>query len=196
MNIEYEAKYQNIDKEDIRSRLVKVGTKLVRPEFLQKRTVFGLPKENDIKGGFVRVRDEGDRVTLTFKVIDGSSISDQKETEVVVGDFNATVSILTNIGCIPRTSEESTRELWEFEGVDITIDGWPFLGTILEIEGKSEELVKVAAEKLGFVWAEARFCAVGLFYVEKYGFGPKDLAEKTGKVTRLAFAEPNPFLQV
>lgn len=194
MNIEYEAKYQNIDKEDMRARLSRAGAKLVRGEFSQRRIVFGLPEAAHVKGSFVRVRDEGNRVTMTFKIIDGSGITDQKEVETVVGDFDAAVSILTNIGCTPRAYEESTRELWSLDDTDLTIDGWPHLGTILEIEGKSEASVRVVAEKLGFVWAEAKFCAVGEFYVQKYGLGPMDLAKKTGKVTRLSFAEPNPFL--
>ncbi len=142
------------------------------------------------------MRDEGNRITLTFKIIDGSKITDQKESEVVVSDFDAAVSIITGIGCVPRAYEESTRELWECDGVSITIDGWPFLGTILELEAGSEAEVKTVAEKLGYLWKDAKFCAVGEFYVEKYGLGPMDLAKKTGKLTRLAFAEENPFLKI
>ena len=50
MQIEYEATFTNIDKDDIRQRLKKVGAKLSQPEFLQKRAVFYLPKGHEIEG--------------------------------------------------------------------------------------------------------------------------------------------------
>jgi hypothetical protein len=40
MNIEYEATFYPIDKDEMRGRLKKAGAKLIRPEFLQKRDVF------------------------------------------------------------------------------------------------------------------------------------------------------------
>lgn len=36
MQIEYEATFININKDEIRARLKKVGATLVKPEFLQK----------------------------------------------------------------------------------------------------------------------------------------------------------------
>jgi hypothetical protein len=76
----------------------------------------------------------------------------------------------------------------------ITIDGWPFLGSIVEIEGKSESRVKIVSEKLGFEWSKARFCTAGTLYKEKYGHGPTDLAKKKGTLIRVAFNEENPFI--
>jgi hypothetical protein len=90
--------------------------------------------------------------------------------------------------------EETRREKWNLGTTDITIDTWPFLGTIVEVEGKNEADVKAVSTKLGFDWKEAKFCAIGALYVEKYGLGPADLQTKTGKVTQLVFNGPNPFL--
>jgi len=201
MKIEYEATFaKGIDKEDMREKLKGVGADLVRPEFLQKRVVFDFPGEKDREiretggYGFLRVRDEGDKTTLTLKIFDGKKISDQKETEVVVSDFDETVAICHGIGCVARTSEESKRELWKFDETEVTIDTWPFLGSIVEVEGKSEEAVKAASEKLGFDWSEAKFCSIGLLYREKFGLGPVDLAKKTGQMTNLSFSGQNPFI--
>ena len=56
-NIEYEAKFININKDSVRENLKLVGAELIKPEFLQKRVVFNLPTGHEIKGGWLRVRD-------------------------------------------------------------------------------------------------------------------------------------------
>jgi adenylate cyclase class 2 len=78
MKIEYEATFSNVDKDKIRSKLSEVGAKLERPEFLQKRSVFHLPEGNHLIGGWMRVRDEGDKITMSVKVVDGNQIENQK----------------------------------------------------------------------------------------------------------------------
>ncbi len=193
MKIEYEATFPNIEKSNARKRLETASAKLIRPEFLQKRFNLDLPKGHEVKSGFVRVRDEGDKITLTFKIVGGEDISDQKEVLIVVDNFDSTVELLKCIGCMPKTYEETKRELWIVDGVEITIDSWPFLGSLVEVEGKSEDEVKAVSSKLGFDWKDARFCTAGALYKEKYGLGPVDLARKTGKITELMFEAKNPF---
>ncbi len=194
MKIEYEATFPHIEKDDIRTRLEKAGATLVRPEFFQKRIVLDMPKGHEIYGGFVRVRDEGDKITLTFKIVGSENILDQRESQVTVNDFNTAVELLKAIGCVPQAYEESKRELWTMESGEVTIDEWPFLEPLTEIEGKSEEHVKTISEKLGFVWSEARFCTAGTLYKEKYGHGPADLFKKTGTFITVSFGGKNPFL--
>ena len=46
------------NKDSVRSKLKEVGATLSRPEFLQKRIVFRMPEGHEIKGGWLRVRDE------------------------------------------------------------------------------------------------------------------------------------------
>lgn len=77
--IEYEATFINIDKAAMRNVLRKAGATLVRPECLQTRAVFHLPKGHKMKGGWLRVRDEGDKITMSLKVVDGDKIENQKE---------------------------------------------------------------------------------------------------------------------
>lgn len=60
MDIEYEAKFLNVDKVALQKKLKAAGAKLVKPEQLYKRAVFFLPKGHEIEGGWLRVRDEGD----------------------------------------------------------------------------------------------------------------------------------------
>lgn len=49
MNIEYEATFANIGKDEIRGRLKAVGAELVRPEFMQKRVVLDFPTGHEVR---------------------------------------------------------------------------------------------------------------------------------------------------
>ena len=190
MDIEYEATFTNIDKNDVRSRLQKAGAKCVRPEFVQKRIVFHLPEGHEIKGGWARVRDEGDKITMSVKVVDGDKITDQKETCVTINDFEQGRMLLAVLGCREKSYQETKRELWIMGDVEITIDEWPFLEPYVEVEGRSEQDVQSVAEKLGFEWEKARFCAVGTLYAEKYGVPEERVNNQTPKIV---FDMENPF---
>jgi adenylate cyclase class 2 len=190
MEIEYEATFTNIDKDEMRAKLKKAGAKLVRPEFLQKRTVFELPKGHKIKGGWLRVRDEGDKITMSLKVVDGTKIYNQKEINLEINDFEKANQFLSTLGCKKKAYQESKRELWKLDGVEITIDEWPFLEPFLEIEGKSEKEVKLACKKIGLDYSKAKFCSTDVLYKEKYGL-PLDVINN--QTPKIVFGKRNPF---
>jgi adenylate cyclase class 2 len=190
MEIEYEATFVNINKDDIRKKLAEAGANLVREEFLQKRVVFNLPKGNQINGGWLRVRDEGDMITMSLKVVDGDQIHNQKETQLTVDNFEEARKFLLGIGCDEKAYQESKRELWNLDEVDITVDEWPFLEPFVEVEGKSEEQVKAVSEKIGFDYIEAKFCSVDTLYNEKYNVGIDQINNHTPKIL---FEMKNPF---
>src|SRR3990167_1059101 len=183
MYTEFEATFTNVRKEDIRAKLTRAGAKLIKKEFLQKRTVFNLPKGHEINGGWLRVRDEGDKVTMSLKIIDGDKIENQKEIELVVDNFDEAVSFLMAIGAIRKAYQETKRELWKLDGVEITIDEWPFLEPFVEIEGGSEKQVKNAANKLEFNYSNAVFGAVDVLYSKKYGVSEDIINNQTPLIT-------------
>lgn len=191
MNIEYEATYANIDKKNMRDLLADAGAALARPEFSQRRVTFNLPKGNEIKGAWLRVRDEGDKVTMSLKIVDGDRIRDQKEIQLKIDDFQAACDLLRTIGCEEKAFQETKRELWKVDGVEITIDEWPFLEPFVEIEGSSEEAVRKVSDKLGFDWDKARFCSVDALYAEKYGISEDRINNHTPKIV---FDMINPFI--
>ncbi len=191
MKIEFEATFSNQDKDNVRGKLRDIGASLERSEFLQKRTVFDLPRGHEIEGGWARVRDEGNQVTLTLKIVDGDSITDQKEIEFSVSDFSEAVSFLETTGFSKKAYQETRRELWKHDGVEITIDEWPFLEPFVEVEGDSERDVRRVSEDLGFDWKNAQFCAVDTLYVKKYGFDREVINTGTPILT---FEMENPFV--
>lgn len=191
MEIEYEATFINIDKDAVRKKLDSIGAHLVRSEFLQKRVVFNLPEGHEKAGAWLRVRDEGNRITMSFKIVDGDTISDQKEAQLVIDNFEAAVQFLELIGCKQKSFQESRREIWELDGVEIMIDEWPFLEPFVEVEGSSEQEVRKVAERLGLDYSKALFDSVDGQYQIKYGISKERINQHTPLI---AFDMENPFL--
>jgi len=192
MEIEYEAMFGDINKEDMRRRLADAGAILVRPEFLQKRIVFMLPSGHEIKGGWLRVRDEGNKITMTLKVVDGDGIENQKEILLAVDSFERAEEFLIMLGCEKKSYQENKRELWKLNNAEVTIDEWPFLEPFVEIEGDSEKSVKEAAEKLLFDYRNALFGTVTILYHKKYNISEAVIGNQTPQII---FEGENPFIK-
>ncbi|MFA6416898.1 MAG: CYTH domain-containing protein [Patescibacteria group bacterium] len=192
MNIEYEATFINIDKGEMRARLKAAGAQLIKAEFLMKRVVFELPVGHEIPGAWLRVRDEGDKITMSLKVVDGDKIENQKEIQLKIDNFAEGIMFLESVGAKQKAFQESRRELWTLDNTEITIDEWPYLEPYVEVEGQSEEIVKAVSAKLGFDYSEALFCAADTLYNKKYGVPNDIINHHTPLIT---FAGPNPFLK-
>ena len=192
MHIEYEAKFVDIDKDEMRERLKRIDARLVRPEYFQKRTNFHLPGDKRSDHAWIRVRDEGDKITLSLKKFDGDGMHDQKEICLTIDDFENATKFLSEIGCEEKAYQETKRELWVIDEVEVTVDTWPHLEPFVEIEGKNEESVRIVAGKLGFDFSEAVFGGVGVLYKMKYGVAIEEINHKT---KRFVFDQENPFLK-
>lgn len=193
MNTEYEATFWPIEKDVMRQKLASVGALLVYPERTMRRANFNLPPSEAIPNPertWGRLRDEGDRITMSIKSVTGDTIEDQKEAEVVIDSLKRGRDFMLAFGCFEKSYQETKRELWKLDEVEIMIDEWPFLEPFVEIEGKSEEAVKAASEKLGFDYSKAHFGNVGDFYIQVYGVTFDQIYNKT---PRLVFGDPLPF---
>lgn len=192
MNIEYEATFTDINKNEIRKKLRRNGAELIKPEFLQKRVVFHMPKGHEIKDGWVRVRDEQDKVTMSLKIVDGNKIKDQKEICLKVDNFKEAEKFLITLGCKKKAYQENKRELWKLDNVEIMIDEWPFLEPFIEVEGKSEKAVKLVCKKLELNYSNAIFSATDVLIQKKYGISLDRINNRTPKII---FNMKNPFLK-
>jgi adenylate cyclase class 2 len=190
MQIEYEATFENVDKDEMRGRLKAAGAKLVRPEFLSRRYTFSIPGRQNGVSSWIRVRDNGKRVTQTLKIVHTGKIDEQKELEIEVGNFEDAAEFFERIGCRRKSYQETKREKWNLDGVEVSIDEWPFLEPFVEVEGKNEGEVKKVSEKLGFDWNKALFCAIGHLYYRKYNMPEHFFNNKVPKIT---FKMKNPF---
>ncbi len=191
MEIEYEATYENINKDEVREHLKNVGAVLLRPEFSRRNKNFDFPPTVGVKGGWMRVRDEDGDVSMSLKIVDGEGIERQKELKLQIDNFNAGVELLEIMGCIVRAYQESKREIWKLEDVDVTIDEWPFLEPFVEIEGNSEYAVRKVSEILGFDYETALFDSVDVQYSKKYNISLDAVNLRTPKIL---FNMENPFI--
>lgn len=172
MNTEIEVKFADIDIEQIRARLTDASAKCIQPMRLMKRALIEEP-HHEQENAFIRIRDEGDKITLTFKRRSdqlGAAIDNTKELEVEVSDFDKTVQLFSEAGWKYKTFQESRRETWELDGTEVVIDEWPWLHPYIEIEGESEAAIKAVAKKLGLNWSEVIFSHIDTLYERQYEF--------------------------
>jgi len=151
---EIEVKFLNVDVADLEKRLTAAGATKVR-EYFYRRRVFDYPDWRlDKNHSWLRLRDEGDKITLSFKkrlgVVDGvSNDSGMEETEIVVNDFKKTAELILGLGFIEKHYAENKRIRWTKEDVEFDIDTYPGLEPYLEIEALSWDKIDEAISWLG-----------------------------------------------
>lgn len=178
MKNEIEAQFLDIDKEAIRAKLKEIGAKLEKPEVLMRRVVFDTGPHS-----FARVRDEGDKIVMTYKnVSDDSSILGTKEVNLTVNDYDDAILFMKGCRLKTKARQESKREVWKFDKVEVCIDTWPWIPTFIEIEGPTEESVWQTAEALGFQKTQAKFGSVDTTYQHYYGIDPDVINYQTPEI--------------
>lgn len=197
MQAEIEAKFLDVDIKTVRSRLKIAGAVLEQPMRTMRRVVIEQP-HHIAERSFIRIRDEGDKVTMAFKrkqaKLGEDTLSSTHEIETTVGDFDTAVRLFAEAGWKYRSYQESRREAWRYNGVEVAIDEWPWIRPYVEIEGKSENTVRDAAAQLGFLWENAIFSSVNSIYRRDFPamtvHGISDIAEvRFGASVPLEFIE-------
>jgi len=183
--IEYEVKFFPIDLEKMRQKLRGIGASLKTPERLMRRCVFAAGANPGMTCTYVRVRDEGNKVTMSAKWhATDDKIDSQKEHETVVEDFETTRQILLSAGLTQTGFQENKRETWEMsDGTLVELEAWPELPNYLEIEGKSEEAVKHTATLLGFDWNERIVQSNDYLYGQYWNMGKEAVFKKLAHLT-------------
>ena len=103
MNNEIEAQFLGVNKEEIRQKLKNLKAKLIKPEVMMTRVAFSIAEHQ-----FARVRDEGDKIVMTYKnVSDEKSILGTKEVNITIDNFDDGVMFLKGCGLKPTAYQES-----------------------------------------------------------------------------------------
>ena len=184
---EIEVKFLNIDPEKIEEKLKDIGAEKVF-EKIYKRKVFDYPDLRfDKREAWIRLRDEGDKITLTFKQRIGvkthdGTINDKsmEETQIEVNDFEKTAKFLTKIGFIEKFLEENKRIRYQLDDIEFDIDFWPQLEPYLEIEAPSWEKVDEAIKLLDLKPEDKKIFSTYQIYQLK-GIDENDYQEITFK---------------
>lgn len=176
MQTEIEAKWLNIDLSLMRKKLLDVGAELVAKERLMTRKVYDFPDKRLEKiGGWVRVRDEGDKITLSYKQLNDRTVNGTKEVTVVVDDFETTCNFLDSIGMKSHSFQETKRESWKLGSSEVELDTWPWIPSFIEIEAEKEEELKSAATRLGLDYSNALHGSVETAYQAIYDVSEEEI---------------------
>ena len=189
MQTEFEVKFCGLDHDDVRRRLTEAGATLIEPMRDMRRIIFDY-SDNRLQAGdaYIRLRDEGDKVTLTYKHFPAKhEIGGAREIETTVGSFEQTTELLKAVGLSDRSYQESRRETWQLDGGEVVLDEWPWLKPYIEIEAIDEETVRAMTKKLGYDWKDAVFGDVVVAYRLQYEMPSKKLGHST-----IRFDDPRP----
>lgn len=169
---EIEAKYLDIDRNNLLRELMSHGANLAYPEILIQRRTYTLTH-----GRSIRVRREPDgSITCTAKSEDRSlGALSLDEYEVQVSDYNEMCAILSLLyPDVSYSDQESKRETWILDGSEVTIDTWPGIPTFVEIESPSLEELERISKLLGYNITHAVYGRASSAY-ERYGISYEEL---------------------
>ena len=169
MQTEVEAKFLNVNHDQLRKKLKELGAVCERPITSMRRQNFDYQDSRlEKKGGWIRVRNEGDKVTLAYKQLNDRTLHGTAEVNVVVNNFDATVEFLLAIGMKRTSYQETKRESWRLGDVEIELDEWPWIKPFVEIEAPTEEKLKKIAKDLDLDWKQVLHGSVEIAYTTEY----------------------------
>jgi adenylate cyclase class 2 len=158
MSLEIEAKFLEININELKSKVKKLGGKKIHKMVMYKRYVFDLLDPNE--KGYIRTRDENGKITITLKKYPPNTKYAQ-EFEVALekgSTIDDAKTILEAQGYKVKAYQESLREKWSLLGCpEIAIDTLPGLPTYVELECKNENEIKKLAKILGFDMKNAKY---------------------------------------
>jgi len=154
---EIEVKFLDIDVPAVEARLAELGAEKVFDR-VYRRNIYDYPdKRLNAQNAWIRVRDEGDQITMGFKQRTGVTSNDASsndggmdEVEIVVSDYDKASLFLEKIGMALKFYEENRRIRWVKDDIEFDIDYWPEIPPFIEIEAPSWEKIDQAIAWLGF----------------------------------------------
>ena len=135
MLVEYEYAFFDFDKKEIIKKIIKNKGKH-QGTYLFRVQVFIHPL--DKQGTYIRVRDEGHRITMTYKYKDPNA-KFENESEITIDNFDTAVEMLLGIGCKKKYYYEKIRDIWTLKNTEIVFDSNPGIDDRMEIESKTKK---------------------------------------------------------
>lgn len=164
---ELEIKMLDIDIENLLKKL-EIEDAYVIMNALLRNTIFYSTSNKDQE--YIRVREENQKVTLTYKQICEKGLA-TIEHEISVNSYDDTIAFLELIGLKKKRMDEKYRIRYKLDETFIDIDTWPGIPTYIEIEANTENDIYIVCEKLGLDF-ERRFTGDTLDVFRYYGIDP------------------------
>lgn len=165
---EFETKILEINQESIEKKLIEIGAVLQKDTILMRRWVFDVKTHEEWQGKWIRLRQIGDKTTITYKDRNGNEIGSTKELETSVENFEVMAEILQKLPWNTTAYQENKRKVYVYDNIEFCIDTWPSIPTYLEIESTSLEKVQ---QWLELLWLTGKdIWDVGMVEIyKKYG---------------------------
>lgn len=138
---EIELKFLDIDVEEIKSKLDKIGAKLIYDNNIESYSFL----REDFSGSdstkkYLRVRKINDKVEITYKDPEKkSSMSNREEIEIIVDDYEKACLLIEKLGFIRAPIFKKHRIHYELGNIHFEIDTLDNVPTYLEIETSNEQ---------------------------------------------------------
>jgi len=173
--IEIEARWINLNQEEIEKKLLTIGATL-KNEYFFKEWIFQRPEwKNDARR--IRVRTDGVHTWVTYKANATWAVDSTEEVEFTASSAEDAVKFL-EVSDIPLLRyQEKKRKSYTFEHITFEVDNWPSIPMVLEIEATSEEKVKEGAALLGLSWDDAIFEDQKVIHEKYFNFDMNDLPD-------------------
>ncbi|HWG51335.1 MAG TPA: class IV adenylate cyclase [Candidatus Acidoferrales bacterium] len=145
---EVEIKFRIASIEDLNSKLKSAGFLLITPRTHEMNTAYDLSgRDLRARGCLLRLRQYGDKWTLTFKNKSSSNAKHKSrpEIETQIGNGPAMAQILEALGFQPVFSYEKFRSEWTDGQGHVVVDETP-VGNFGEIEGEPGWIDRVAGQ--------------------------------------------------
>lgn len=177
MHTEIEAKFLDVDHDTIRAKLKEIGAVCEQPMRMMHRMTFDFPDQRlrTEKNGWARVRDEGDKVTMSYKQLNDRSLTGTKEICLTVDDYETARDFLHALGLTRTSVIDTKRESWRLGHIEIELDEWPWTKPYVEMEAASEEELRDMAAKLGLDWGKVLHGSVEVVYTAEYDITEDDV---------------------
>jgi len=200
MQPEIEVRFLHVNYDNLRAKLRELGAHQKYPMRAMKRVIIDYPDQRLQHGvanawAFVRLRDEGDQILLTYKEFMKNDTLDGSEIEVVVSSYDKTIELFEKVGLTVISEQHTRREAWELDGVEVTLDEWPWLPPMVELEGPSEQALRIVGERLGLDWGKLIRGNSVVAYRMTYPAGMSD-DESIREIKKLTFDEMPEWLKV
>ena len=181
---EFEAKFLNIDITSIKNKLRENGAKKVHDPLKFYRVIFKRCNEtgND-KPGFVRIRDEGKKITMTTKIFNDKKFPEEREV-TINESFEKGCEFLRAIGIEEKSYQETIREKWSHPlAHEITFDIVPGLPIYMEIDCTSEANLNKLVSLLELDKSNMKYGSFDKTYTEYYDIPSDNIIHKTPSLT-------------
>lgn len=176
--MEVEARFVNLSKEDIETKLEQAGAKKEFEAMFREWLFFyrGISDWDD-NHRRIRVRTDGATTWLTYKANSTWAVDSTEEVEVTVSSAEDAVKLLEAAGIPFQRYQEKQRIEYSWEDISFDLDFWPKIPMVLEIEAPSAERVKKGAELLGLNWQDAIFVDQKVLHQQYYDIDLNELKE-------------------